>query len=60
MSLCQSCARRKDQDPCIGQFMDGHYYWGTPVIMSEIETVPSWVREKEVYSVKECVKFSNI
>jgi hypothetical protein len=54
MSLCLSCARRNDQDPCMGQFSDGHYYWGTPVVRSELEKVPSWVRDKEVYSVKEC------
>lgn len=57
MSLCQSCARRNDQDPCMGQFSDGHYYWGTPVVRSELEKVPSWVRDKEVYSVKECSRW---
>ena len=52
MSLCLSCSR--DQDPYMGQFSDGHY---PPVVQSELERVPSWVRDKEVYSVKECSRW---
>ena len=47
MSLCLSCSR--DQDPYMGQF--------SAVVQSELERVPSWVRDKEVYSVKEYTRW---
>lgn len=54
MSLCKTCARRSDADPCAGQFSDGHYTWYTPMTVGELEKVPQYVWDSPVYSVREC------